>query len=114
MKGMTYTTDRYCNNVTLDSPRSFASLYHLRTTGSNYVAFVVTEFMEHGSSNEINPIYDDFPEDDYYVYRTATIEELTAIINYAHKIGFKVMLKPHIDVIYDGSSYWRGYISSKN
>ena len=114
MKGMTYTTDRYCNNVTLDSPRSFASLYHLRTTGANYVAFVVTEFLNHSSDNEIFPIYEEpFPEDSYYVYRTATIESLTEAINYAHAIGFKVMLKPHIDLIMDGSNAWRGGISGK-
>lgn len=75
MKGMTYTTDRYCNNVTLDSPRSKASLYHLRTTGANYVAFVVTEFMDHYKDNKIKPRYKaPFYHDSYYVYRTATIE----------------------------------------
>ena len=64
MKGMTYTTDRYCNNVTLDSPRSFASLYHLRTTGANYVAFVVTEFIDHAADMDIHPIYEEpFPDD---------------------------------------------------
>ena len=114
MKGMTYTTDRYCNNVKLDSPRSFASLYHLRTTGANYIALVVTEFMDHSNSLEIKPIYEDFPSDGYYVYRTATINELTALINYAHKIGFKVMLKPHIDLISDGENAWRGGIGPKN
>jgi len=114
MKGMTYTSDRYCNNVTFDSPRSFASLFHLRTTGANYIALVVTEFQQHSSSAEIKPIYEPpFPEDVYYVYRTAKIEELTAIINYAHEIGISVMLKPHIDIIEDGDNAWRGGIGTK-
>ena len=80
MKGMTYTSDRYCNNVTFDDPRSFESLYHLRTTGANYVAFVITEYMYGGNNNTIVPIYDEpFPHNNYYVHRTATIEEITAI-----------------------------------
>ena len=88
MKGMTYTSDRYCNNVTFDSPRSFASLYHLRTTGANYIAIVVTEFIDTYSATDIHPIYDKpFPTDAYYVYRTATLDELTAAITYAHSIG---------------------------
>ena len=105
MKGMTYTSDRYCNNVTFDSPRSFASLYHLRTTGANYIAIVVTEFIDHSTSTDIHPIYEKpYPKDNYYVYRTATINELTAAINYAHEIGFSVMLKPHLDIVKDGDS----------
>ena len=112
---MTYTSDRYCNNVTYDSPRSFASLYHLRTTGANYVAIVVTEFVSHSTSEIIHPIYDPpFPEDGYYVYKTSTIKELTAAIKYAHSIGFSVMLKPHLDRVYDGEEAWRGSIGARN
>ena len=35
---------------------------------------------------------------EYYTHLTATIPDLTFIINAAHKIGLRVMLKPHIDI----------------
>ena len=103
MKGMTYSSDRYCNNVTFDDPRSLRSLYHLRTTGTNYIALVITEYTKAGQDeNEVFPIYDPpFPTstDNYYIHKTAKIEEVKAITKYAHKLGMKVLFKPHIDVI---------------
>jgi hypothetical protein len=42
MKGMTYTDDRYCPNVTFDSEASRLNLHYLNSTGTNFLAVVVT------------------------------------------------------------------------
>ena len=41
--GMTYTNERYCPNVSMLSPVGMESLQHLATTGTNFVAVVVTQ-----------------------------------------------------------------------
>ena len=40
-----------------------------------------------------------FSEDGYFEFKTARDEDLIGIIRYAQSIGFKVMLKPHIDLV---------------
>ena len=49
---------------------------------------------------------------EYYTHLTATIPDLTFIINAAHRIGLRVMLKPHIDIESTGGRWgpWRGDI----
>eukprot|EP00672_Neobodo_designis_P006156 CAMPEP_0174870066 /NCGR_PEP_ID=MMETSP1114-20130205/69020_1 /TAXON_ID=312471 /ORGANISM="Neobodo designis, Strain CCAP 1951/1" /LENGTH=76 /DNA_ID=CAMNT_0016105329 /DNA_START=70 /DNA_END=296 /DNA_ORIENTATION=+ len=43
-KGMTFTNERYCPNVTLASAAANRSLAHLATTGANSVSIVVTQY----------------------------------------------------------------------
>ena len=50
----------------------------------------------------------------YYSHNTATIGNLTFIINAAHRIGIRVMLKPHIDLLSDRAGPWRGDIRTSN
>lgn len=38
---------------------------------------------------------------DYYTHISSTISDLKFIINAAHTLGLRVMLKPHIDVYAD-------------
>lgn len=38
---------------------------------------------------------------DYYTHISSTIPDLKFIINAAHTLGMRVMLKPHIDVYAD-------------
>jgi len=38
---------------------------------------------------------------DYYTHISSTITDLKFIINAAHTLGMRVMLKPHIDVFAD-------------
>ncbi|GAM18788.1 hypothetical protein SAMD00019534_019630, partial [Acytostelium subglobosum LB1] len=99
-KGMTYTNGKYCPYVKFNESKSDLSLYNLRGTGANYVSIVVTNFQVNINTTAI------FPTD-----ITATDEELVHVINYAHKIGLKVMLKPHIDMTED-PAHWRGEIGT--
>ena len=91
---------------------------------------MITEYQKTTSSTEIYPIYDPI-EMDYYTHLTATISDLTKIINagfylkteililkLAHEMGLKVMVKPHIDIESSGSRQgpWRGdiYVTGEN
>eukprot|EP01122_Echinamoeba_exundans_P011688 TRINITY_DN4733_c0_g1_i1.p1 TRINITY_DN4733_c0_g1~~TRINITY_DN4733_c0_g1_i1.p1 ORF type:complete len:384 (+),score=37.28 TRINITY_DN4733_c0_g1_i1:19-1170(+) len=108
MNGMTFVSDKYCPNVTFDSPKSFRSLEHLATTGANSVAVVVTEYMQYHNSTKVFPIYTPIYSS-YYTYITATTSSLEAVIRKAHSLGLKVMLKPQVDLI-DDPKHWRGDI----
>lgn len=111
-KGITFVGDKYCPEVSFDSPLAFESLANLARTGANYVAFVVTEYQDYKNSTTIYPIYSDYPKNKYYTYKTETIPAITAIIKEAHRLGLKVMLKPHIDLSKEPryEVVWRGNI----
>ena len=111
MNGMTFTGEKYCN-VPYDSEKSFSSLKHLRSTGANWVAFTVTWYQETTNANDLFPIYGQaVGTNGYYIYESATTESLVNAIKYAKKLGFKVFLKPHIDVLTD---QWRGSINAQD
>lgn len=40
-KGVTFTSGKYCPNVTLDSDDAKYSLRQLKATGANYIALIV-------------------------------------------------------------------------
>ena len=111
-KGVTFVGDRYCPEVSFEDPLAMESLHNLKNTGANYVAIVVTEYQDYINSTEIYPVYKDYPKNDYYTYKTESIKGIIKVINEAHRLGMKVMLKPHVDVLkekkYD--SVWRGNI----
>ena len=111
-KGITYVGDRYCPEVSMDDPLALESLKNLKNTGANWIAIVVTEYQDYANSLEIYPIYENFPKNDYYTYKTETIEALTVAINKSHELGLKVLLKPHIDLSKEPNyhSVWRGNI----
>eukprot|EP01084_Bolivina_argentea_P035512 65865_1 len=110
--GMTFTNERYCPNISMDSKVGLDSMKHLATTGTNTVAIVVTQYQMNITSTNIYPIYNTpilctSTPSGYCV--TATNESLINTINNAHNLGMKVLLKPHIDLIND-SKNWRGNI----
>ncbi|KAL0484911.1 beta-galactosidase [Acrasis kona] len=107
--GMTYTNDKYCN-VSYSSERSFDSIKNMADVGVNWVAIVVTQYQKKHNTTEIFPLWNAIKsQDGYYDYVTSKDSDLEAIINKAHELGMKVMLKPHIDII-DDPKYWRGDI----
>jgi len=103
-----HSTLRYCPNVTFDDAKSMQSLYHLQTTGANWVAIVVTQYQHKHNSTIIFPLYEPLVTP-YYTYLTATPQALATVILQAHSMGLKVMLKPHVDIT-DDPEYWRGQI----
>lgn len=117
--GYTFTGGRYCPNVTMGSSYSHQSMHHLRTTGTDWIAIVVTQYQYNIDSTEIFPLYDPNKildtECHYYTFVTLTEDEVKSAIRYAHSLGFKVMLKPHIDLIENKNpcgKYWRGDIGT--
>ena len=110
--GMTFTDERYCLNISMDSSVGLDSMRHLATTGANYVAIVVTQYQSNISSTDIFPIFDEPVEctatpSGFCV--TATDASLINTIGNAHSLGLQVLLKPHIDLIGD-APHWRGQI----
>ena len=96
-KGMCYVTwDRDC----FASQYSDASLQKLTTLGVEYISICVTQYQEKFNSTKIKP-----------TNMTPSDKSLAHVIGIAHKLGLKVMLKPHVDLIdkHDGT-YWRGDI----
>jgi hypothetical protein len=112
-KGITFVGDKYCPEVDYEDPLADLSLYRLASTGANWVAIVVTEYQDYLNSTNIHPLYNsERLKNDYYTYKTESILGLRKIINYAHDLGLKVLLKPHIDLSREKnySVIWRGDI----
>lgn len=80
-------------------PEAFESLRQLKNTGAAWVSILTTWYQ-----NDINSTNIFFSPD-----LTPTDESLVRLINYAHDLGLKIMLKPHIDLLYDPEHY-RGHI----
>lgn len=74
----------------------------IKATGANWISVVVTCYQENISSTRIQCK----PES-----KTPTDADLAHVIGDAHRLGFRVMLKPHIDLDGD-STHWRGEIGS--
>ena len=109
--GMTFTNDKYCPNITYGSEGARESLRHLRTIGANWVAIVTTWYQDTEDGLKIFPLNEPvYSKDGYFEYISPTDEDLASIVTYARSIGFKVMLKPHIDPINVGRDVWRGWI----
>jgi hypothetical protein len=111
-KGMTFVGDKYCPFVNFNDPLALQSLENLKNTGSNWIAIVVTEYQDYKNSTEIYPVYDNFITNDYFIYKTESIDGLVNVIRKSKQLGLKVMLKPHIDLsrepLYNVT--WRGNI----
>lgn len=84
-KGMCYVgwnKDRYA------SRHSDQSLKKLIDLGVKYVSIVVTQYQDTHNSVTINP-----------TENTPSDNSISHVINKAHSLGLKVMLKPHVDII---------------
>lgn len=111
-KGITFVGDKYCPQISFDDPLALISLNKLKETGANWVAIVVTEYQDTINSTNIGPYYKDYPHNDYFTYKTETMEGLEKVIKHSHSIGLNVMLKPHIDLSKEKNYtvVWRGDI----
>jgi hypothetical protein len=90
----TWTTHEY------GLPQTDATLSQvLKPMGVTWVAVVVTCYQDKTSSRDIICGKDRTPSD----------ESLRHVIQYAHRQGMRVILKPHVD-LYDDEGHWRGEI----
>lgn len=87
----TYSTD-------FSSDSFKQSLAKLAATGANYVTLIIPYYQPSLDSSNI-----------YAGANTPTDQSLIDAINYAHSLGMRVMLKPHIDV---ATGEWRAMINA--
>lgn len=99
-KGMSYiawTKEGYANTYSVESMQEMASL------GVEWACLVVGWYQEKTDSTEIFPIRDKTPSDKSLAFAIDKLQEL----------NFKVMIKPHIDLI-EAKGAWRGDIGSED
>lgn len=85
------------------TPEADYSLSRLASTGADWIALVVTGYQETPWSTTIN----------YAGLRTPTDAELVQVIEEAHRLGLRVMLKPHLDLEDEVTTgWWRGHIGT--
>ena len=75
------------------------SLQNLKKTNACWISLLVTGYQDNIESTYI----------DYHSASTPSDDSLRHIISYAHQLGLKVMLKPHVDLLND-PAHWRGQI----
>lgn len=75
------------------------SLKNLKKTNAQWMSLLVTAYQDNVSSTYI----------DYHSVYTPADDSVINIISYAHQLGLKVMLKPHVDLLND-PNHWRGQI----
>lgn len=97
-KGMSYVT--WSTNGYTDYEAE-SSLTQLRSTGADWISLLVTQYQDTITSTTI-----------YAESRTPTDSALAYAIAQAHQLGFKVMLKPHLDLAKD-PTHWRGQIGAE-
>ncbi len=81
------------------SADSDTSLENLALTGATWISLIVTCYQTDANSTEMDCTFE----------KTPTTSDLVHVINKAHELGLKVMLKPHIDLLDDN---WRGTIGN--
>ncbi len=85
------------------TPEASYSLSLLASTGTDWMALIVTGYQETPWSTTIN----------YTGPRTPTDAELVQVIEEAHRRGLRVMLKPHLDLEDEVTTgWWRGHIGT--
>lgn len=97
-KGMTYAAWWHDTYATEGSDRSLEALAE---TGTNWVALIVTWYQNTYLDTSMIPDPSKTPTDD----------SVTHAIEIIHRLGMKVMLKPHIDLF---DEHWRGEIEPKD
>jgi len=93
-KGMSYLT---WGNPLIDSRASYISLRNLKETGTEWIAVVNTYYQATINSTEIGPKYP----------QSYTDEGLSYFLSNATELGFKILLKPHVDPL---DNNWRAWI----
>ena len=102
MKGVAYTSWRRGEYSSRQSDTTLSQV--IKPMGVNWVALIVTCYQERTTSTTVQCKTDTL---------TPTDDDLTHAIQYAHSLGIKVMLKPHIDLS-DDPNHWRGQIDFGN
>ncbi len=74
------------------------ALAELKENGANWISLIVTRYQDTIASTTI-----------YAAPGTPADADLLHVINQAHSLGMKVMLKPHLDLAND-PTHWRGDI----
>lgn len=96
-KGVCYVTWDKNRFATKYSDRSLEKLHAL---GVDYIAVIITHYQENLYSTRIQP-----------TENSPTDSSIEHVINKAHSLGIKVMLKPHVDLINtQDDTYWRADI----
>lgn len=75
------------------------SLQKLKETNATWVSILATGYQDNVYSTVI----------DWNGAYTPNDDSVVGLINYAHQLGLKVMLKPHVDLLND-PNHWRGQI----
>jgi hypothetical protein len=96
-KGISYATWWSGGYV---KPGTDYSLELLSSTGANWISLIVTGYQANYLSTTI----------DRTSAHTPTDAELIHVIQQAHNLGLKVMLKPHVDLLDESNGFWRGDI----
>jgi len=76
------------------------ALEKMADTGANWISILVTWYQDNIDSTSIAP-----------TGKTPTDADLEHVIDKAQSLGINVLLKPHLDLEYDGT-HWRGQIGS--
>ncbi|MHB1355184.1 MAG: glycoside hydrolase family 113 [Anaerolineae bacterium] len=85
---------------TYSTPGSDLALADLQATGADWISLIVTGYQADNAATTI----------DFTSVRTPTDADLVHVITLAHSRGLKVMLKPHLDLVVESPSDWRGNI----
>ncbi|MBT4502841.1 MAG: hypothetical protein HOC74_34225 [Gemmatimonadetes bacterium] len=97
--GITYVSWRNGRYSSLSADRS---LRNLAETGADWISLLVTGYQDDVGSTDIVITLE----------KTPTDEDLVHVIEEAHALGLKVMLKPHVD-LFDDPDHWRGQIGGE-
>ena len=96
-KGISFTA---WGSYVYQTPQADASLVNISQTGADWVSLIVTQYQPDIHSTQIQP--------ERYTPSDASLEHA---IQAAHRIGLKVLLKPHVDLSAD-PKHWRGQIGT--
>lgn len=94
-KGFSYATWWPGNYSTPDADLALA---RLADTGVTWVSVIVTQYQDNVNTTAIGP-----------TEGTPTDADVVHVIDEAHRLGLKVMLKPHVD-LWNDPAHWRGEI----
>ena len=78
-----------------------SSLARVAQTGAGWISLTFNLYQDAIDSHDV-----------YQGYETPSDEQLAHVITHAHDLGLRVMLKPHVNPIYDEGGHWRGLIGS--
>ncbi len=98
MKGVAYTSWQRGEYSSQQSDTTLSQV--IKPMGVNWITLLVTCYQEKITSTEIQ----------CKANSSTPADDLTHIIQYAHSLGIRVMLKPHIDLTND-PNHWRGQIA---